>query len=285
MIIDKIKSEKSFTNTEKTISKFILGNLEMVPNMSAEELGRLTYTSKATVVRFSQKLGLSGFYELKLNLIAELNQNNRLDKLLANEPITDKSTYEDITNTLQSIYDKVLTNTKLSLNKNTMQRINNFLLHSERIDIYGTGISYYLAQSASFKIETLGVDCSAYESINMHSLASRHKKRTLSLIISFTGANRTIRQMAKYLKKASDNYVVGIVGPHNESIKECCDDIIEIPNRDSILSLDVINSFIAANYVLDCLFSMILSNNYHEHVNSSINMLQYSSLILENLTE
>ncbi|MDN3139615.1 MurR/RpiR family transcriptional regulator [Enterococcus faecalis] len=285
MIVDKMKYAKDFTDNEKNISKFVLKNLEQIPNMSAEELGKLTYTSKATVVRFSQKLGLSGFYEFKLHLIAELNQNSRVNNLLANEPITDSSTYEDIINTVPILYDKVLTNTKLSFNKNTMQRINNFLLHADGIEIYGTGISYYLAQAAAFKIETLGFDCSAYESINTYALAAKHKKKTLSLVISFTGSNQTAKQIAKYLKKASNNYVIGILGPHNEAIKECCDDIIEIPNRDSILSLDVINSFIAANYVLDCLFAMILSSNYHEHINSSLKLLQYSSLIFENIDD
>lgn len=278
MIIEKIKASNNFTNNEKNIAKFVLENLEQIPNMSAKEMAKFTYTSKATIVRFSQKLGLSGFYEFKLLLIAELNQNNRVNNLLANEPITDESTYEDIINTLPNLYDKALTNTRLSFNKNTMQRIKNFLLHADCIEIYGTGISYYLAQSAAFKIETLGLDCSAYESINTYALATKHKKKTLSLVISFTGTNQTVKQMTKYLKKASNNYVVGILGPYNESIKECCDDIIEIPNRDSISSLDIINSFIAANYTLDCLFAMILSNTYQEHVNSSLKLLQYSSL-------
>jgi hypothetical protein len=46
------------------------------------------------------------------------------------------------------------------------------------------------------------------------------------------------------------------------------------------LSLDIITSFTATNYILDIFFSIILANNYDAHVKSSIEMLQYESLLL-----
>ena len=48
-----------------------------------------------------------------------------------------------------------MTNTRLSLDKNVMTRINNVLQRAECIDIYGTGISYALAQAAAFKFAEL----------------------------------------------------------------------------------------------------------------------------------
>ena len=177
--------------------------------------------------------------------------------MLAGEPIHDKSTYTDIINTLPGIYDKAVTNTRLSLDKNSMNRIHNMLRRVECIDIYGTGVSYILAQSAAFKFATLGVECSAYESVNGHYLAARKNKRTIAFLISFTGANRTMIRAAKYLRKATNNFVVGIVGPYNEVISRECHEIVEIPNRDSLVSLDVITSFSAVNYVIDSPVGML----------------------------
>ena len=48
--------------------------------------------------------------------------------------------------------------------------------------------------------------------------------------------------MAEYLRTATHNHVVGILGPHNQRIRPWCHEVVEIPNRDSILSLDVITS-------------------------------------------
>ena len=259
MLLEKLKEQANFTNHEKEVAGYILKHMDKIPGMSSTELAQASFTSKATVVRLSQKLGLTGYQEFRLKLVEEINQKNRLSKMLEGEPITDKSSYSDIIHTLPVIYDKAVTNTRLSLDKNTIIRINNFLKRAECIDIYGTGISYILAQSAVFKFATLGIECSAYESINAHYLAARSNKKTIAFLISFTGANRTVIQMARYLREATNNYVVGIMGPHNQVIRKWCHEVVEIPNRDSLLSLDVITSFSATTYILDIFFFFLLS--------------------------
>ena len=56
----------------------------------------------------------------------------RIDKdMIVNEPITDKSTYQDIINALPILYDKAVTNTKLALDQNCMNRIRQVLLREE----------------------------------------------------------------------------------------------------------------------------------------------------------
>ncbi|TLQ08418.1 MurR/RpiR family transcriptional regulator [Marinilactibacillus psychrotolerans] len=280
MLIEQLRNEEHFTNHEKDVAHFILDNIDEVSNMTSEQLAKSAYTSKATVVRLCQKLGLHGYQEFRLKLVAEINQNNLINRLLANEPITNASSYMDIMQTLPLLYDKAITNTRLSLDKNCMNRINNSLKNLDCINIYGTGISYMLAQSAAFKFSTLGIDCSAYERINAHALSAKKEKKTISFLISFTGANRTVTRIAEYLKQSTNNYIVGIVGPHHKDIQQWCDELIEIPNRDSLLSLDIITSFTATNYILDIFFSIILANNYDAHVKSSIEMLQYESLLL-----
>ena len=279
MLLQQLKEGSNFTKNEKNVAHYILGHMDKVPNMSAGELAKASFTSKATVVRLSQKLGLTGYQELKLKLVAEINQSNRINQILENEPITNKSSYSDIINTLPILYDKAITNTRLSLNKNSMNKINNFLQTAECIDIYGTGICYILAQSAAFKFATLGMECSAYESINSHYLAARKNKKTIAFLISFTGANLTINRMARYLRESTNNYVVGIMGPHSEDIRKWCHEIVETSNRDSLLSLDVITSFTATTYVLDIFFALLLSRRYEEHVKSSLEMLTHTPLL------
>lgn len=156
MLLVQLKEMKNFTNHEKDIANYILAHMEQIPDMSAGELAKSTLTSKATVVRLSQKLGLSGYHEFKLKLIAEVNQNERIGQILANEPITPHSSYTDIIHTLPGLYDKAITNTRLTLNKSDMLRIDRLLREAECIDIYATGISYTLAQAAAFKFATLG---------------------------------------------------------------------------------------------------------------------------------
>lgn len=281
MMIEKLKEDANFTNQEREVAHYVLEYIDRIPEMSTNDLARASFTSKATVVRLCKKLGLSGYQQFKLKLVEEINQKQRMDQLLLNEPITNKSSYNDIINTLPILYDKAVTNTKLALDKNSINRINQVLQRAECIDLYATGISYMLAQSAAFKFATLGVESSVYESINGHYLAARKNKKTIAFLISFTGANRTVIRMARYLREATNNYVVGIVGPHNQVIRKWCHEIVEIANRDSILSLDVISSFSATTYVLDIFFSLLLANCYEKHAYSSMEMLSHMHILLD----
>ena len=120
VLLVQLKEMKSFTNHEKDIANYILAHMEQISDMSAGELAKSMLTSKATVVRLSQKLGLSGYHEFKLKLIAEVNQNERIGQILANEPITPNSSYSDIIHTIPGLYDKAVTNTRLTLNKGDM---------------------------------------------------------------------------------------------------------------------------------------------------------------------
>ena len=54
--------------------------------------------------------------------------------------------------------------------------------------------------------------------------------------------------------------------------------MVEIPSRDSLLSLKVVTSFTATTYVLDIFFSMYLAQHYEEHVRSSLEMVCHESL-------
>ena len=56
-------------------------------------------------------------------------------------------------------------------------------------------ISSYL----QFVDNIIGVESSAYESINAYYLATRKHKKTVDFLITFTGANRSIIRRAKYL--------------------------------------------------------------------------------------
>lgn len=278
MILERLKSGEGFTHQEKAVAGYILDQIESIQSMSSEELAKASYTSKATVVRLCKKIGVAGYQELKLQLVSELVENIRVNQLLASEPINEKSHYQDILDALPKLYDKAISETRLCMDKNVMIRVFNRIKSADRIFIYGSGISYILAQSASFKFETLGMECKACESVNSHYLAAGKKKKTVSFIITFTGANRSMIDVARYLREVTDTYIVGIVGRHNDKMRQLCHEVVEIPSRDSLLSLKVVTSFTAATYVLDVFFSMYLAQHYGEHVRSSLEMVCHESL-------
>ena len=56
MLLEKLQEHKNFTAHEKDVAEYILSHLDQISELSAGELAKASYTSKATVVRLSQKL-------------------------------------------------------------------------------------------------------------------------------------------------------------------------------------------------------------------------------------
>ena len=266
MLVDKLQEQSDLTPQEQVVASFILENMKMIPSFSAQGLAGKSFTSKATVVRLCQKLGFSGFQEFKLQLLAEWHEKQRLDALLSEEPISSHTNFEDLLDILPQIYDKALTNTRFTLRKQQLPKLINFIEKSDQIIFLGTGISYISAQAAAFKFSNLGLQATAMESLNKHFLALNKDKKTVFFLISFTGKHESILQMARYLKQEGFCPIVGLVGPYYEQLKPYCHEIIELPNRESLIGLDVVSSNISLTYIIDLLFSMYLAKTYDKQV-------------------
>jgi DNA-binding MurR/RpiR family transcriptional regulator len=273
MIIDTLEKMENFTSQEREIARFILENPSLIKELSTEELAKATFTSQATVVRLCKKLETKGYNDFKLKFSTEYLENSRVRELLKDEPITSKSTYNDIIDIIPKMYESAVTNTKLMLNPNVMTRVANRLKKARKIDFYGHGISYNLARQAAFKYSSIGIDCLAHDGINEHYIAARKDhSQIVAVLISFTGKNSSIISIAKYLKRYGI-YVVGISGYRTSEMVNSCDEIIQIDTKKLVLSMEVITSVISTQYILDIFFSILLANNYETNIRSSLEIL------------
>lgn len=71
LIIEQLVNKYNFTNSEKSISDYILSNTDLFFELSAEEVAKLTFTSKSTVVRMCKKLDTN---------IKNMNTRSHIDK-------------------------------------------------------------------------------------------------------------------------------------------------------------------------------------------------------------
>ena len=270
MIIDKLERMDDFTSQEKEIAKYILENPTLIKELSTEELAKATFTSQATVVRLCKKLETKGYNDFKLKLSTEYLEAARVREFLKDEPITKESTYDDIIDIIPKMYDSAITNTKLMLNSNVINRVINRLKEARKIDLYGYGISYSVARQAAFKFLSIGIDSMAHDGLNEHYItASKDNSHVVAILISFTGRNSSIIKIAKYLRRHGI-YVIGISGKRSLEMVESCNEIIQIDTKKLILSMEVITAVISTQYILDILFSMLLASNYENNIKASL---------------
>lgn len=77
LISNKLESMDSLSKSEEVIANYVLNEKENIENLSTKDLANATYTSPSTVVRLSQKLGFSGWNELKEKYLEELQYLNK----------------------------------------------------------------------------------------------------------------------------------------------------------------------------------------------------------------
>ena len=270
MIINKLEKKENFTNNEREIADYILKHLDEIHLLSAENLAKKAFVSKATVVRFCKKFDVNGYRDFQRQLDREISEMKKIQVLLSEEPVNSNTNYNDIVSIIPSLYEKVIGATKLNLDAVVMEKIIERLKNAKKIEIYGTGISYILAKLASFKFMTLGIESAAYDGLNEHYIISTEKgEKDMALIISLSGNNPYMIRIAEYLKKRGV-FVVGIGNGSSEEIQKACSEYIEIYAPNYILSFEMVSAFTGINYVLDIFFTSLLVSNYYKNVNTSL---------------
>lgn len=274
MIIDKLESKSEFTTTEIVVADYILNHLLEINEVTINDLAKRTYTSKATIIRLCKKLNLYGFTDLQKRLSQEIVETKRLNALLEEEPINETTTVKEVMAIVPTIYEKAITDTHLTFNSNQINRVVNRLKHVSKLDIYGMGITYSVAKTAAFKFSTIGIVAEAHDGINEHYIVATEKqKNRIAIVLSFSGKNKMMVAVAKYVRKAGF-FVIGIGDEGSGVLSKVCDEYIEIYQKKTILSLEVITAMTAMNYVLDVLFTSRLITDYSENELNSLKVIE-----------
>ncbi|WP_243175881.1 hypothetical protein [Clostridium sp. NSJ-49] len=90
LIIERLE-QCDFSASEKTLIDYILKAKESIKDKTTKEIAKETFTSASTLVGIAQKLGFSGWNELKESYLKELEYlNSHFDSIDANIPFNKK---------------------------------------------------------------------------------------------------------------------------------------------------------------------------------------------------
>ena len=125
---------------EKKIANYLLDHTGEIISLSISEFAAHCDCGNATVVRFSRRLGLEGYQELKLRIAAELNAASSIGGEISRED----GCYEIFQKRINDIYDS-LKNTETVLDPDAL---NKMIVASRIASLRDTGIFQVLPMSA-----------------------------------------------------------------------------------------------------------------------------------------
>lgn len=242
--------EKSFTVTEKEIARYILDHTHDVLNYSAQTLAEKTKTSPAAVIRFSKKLGYSGFSELKVNLA--LSQKNSDE---------DIETVVEETDSLATLIDKCCRLNMMTVHK-TYQMINESQLynaielieHADTVYLFGVGSSSIVAYDLSQKLIRIGKKAIYNTDIHIQMTFSESMtKNDVGIFISYSGLTKGLVGMAKKLHNEGIS-TISITQKSNNLIAKNSDIQFYVPLEERQIRIGAISSRTASLVVTDLLY-------------------------------
>lgn len=107
-VLKDLKLFKEGTSSDLSIRDYILENMESIKKLSARELGKVTYISAATVVRFCSKLGYQGYSDFKIKFVSELKLIDEEQHTLGEIEINEKENVVTIMRKMTEIEKKAV---------------------------------------------------------------------------------------------------------------------------------------------------------------------------------
>ncbi len=258
----KIKNlQSSFTDSENKIAKYILEHGIEVCNLTAEELANTTNTSPASIIRFSKKVGYSGFQELKIAIAKDTEKDNFNENKIY-EAITCKDSTTEIIEKIALENIKAIKDTIKLLDKDSIDKATNVMINADKINLFGVGSSSLVAADLQYKLVRINMPAVLHEDYHLQLVsASNMNEKSVAIAISHSGKTKETYKALEIAKKAGAK-TISITKFGNNPISDMADINIYTSEIETKLRMGAIASRIAQLTVIDILFVNIIKKNY-----------------------
>ncbi len=241
--------------SEKRVAEWLLSHAGEVLPYSITELAELSESSEATIVRFSKRLGFSGYQELKLSLAQEHDHRVVLPTITETD-----SCFEILEKVCNDAYLS-LERTKRLLVADTMTAAAERIAAARRCVLIGLGSSASVAQDAANKFLRAGCSSYAYGDTHMQTIAISHLGEGDVVIgISQSGSSKDIVEGLR-LARSRGVTTIAVTGTERSPIIRQSDIVLLTDTEEVRHGALALNSHISRLMVLDALCYYIAYRN------------------------
>lgn len=264
-VIRKLREADNLNDTELIIRNYILDYPEKIKNMTVRSLALELYISTASIIRFTQKLQYQGFSDFKMQLLEELKTD-----ILAQDDIKEikkKDSIASIVNGLASIEKKILDDTRSDLSYEQLSRILDYFEASSYVDFYSTDLNTAIAKYGKNQMFHAGKIANTFNSVNIQQLMSLNQQEGhLAVIISSTGENRILCEVAKNLKKTKTKSIL-ITAVEKSTLSRICSETLLATSTFEVEKYKTIMFSTSAKYFIDIIFCCLFSKHFDAVMN------------------
>ena len=196
-LVARIHNVRGLSSSQRRIADCVLGRMNEAAFWGVEEMAERSQSSVATVVRFAQKLGYTGFMELRQALVAQAKKQDRTGEAFFLAPAEAAATLVEVARRdVQNIEQMVH-----GVNENLMLAVVEALLASRHRVVIGRGISQLMASQLAYLLTQAGLPTIEGSSADFAAQAANLGPQDLLVAFSFQPYSSETLDAATYAKK------------------------------------------------------------------------------------
>lgn len=260
-IYKRIEQLHKLNENEKMIVKYLVDNLDQIPQLSSRELARRTYTSSTAIIRFIKKLGYQSYNDFKLHIVSDLKNLK-----LSDNSIVSKEDILSLINKMSDIEVAVISQTKEMLSIDVLNHISVLLNQYQYIDILASDANATIAKYASHILWRTGKIVQVFLESDLQQMMSIHIPNDhIVIAISKFGTQVSILKSVDLLKKRNIP-LIAITSNKDSDLAKKCQYVLYGVIEDTAYKLSDIVFYISLKYLFDLLYVMIFSQNYEDTI-------------------
>ncbi|MGX7197759.1 MurR/RpiR family transcriptional regulator [Enterococcus olivae] len=181
----------TLTKSEKKIADYLLEIKEKTIYSTMSDIKEMTQVGDATIVRFCQKLGFSGFADLKIEIAKE--------DFSRSQPVEENTFYDHV---LDRLFD-ALNSTRQLINENELIRALSAITDARHLYVFGVGSSGNTSMNLENMFLRVGVHCKAVTDPHFQAQSASLLNEE-DVVIGFSLSGRT-KDTYDSMKIAKDN--------------------------------------------------------------------------------
>jgi RpiR family murPQ operon transcriptional repressor len=281
-IIIKLNAMKNqLTSIEKKIAEYILEDPERIKNLNTYEIAKNCDTSQASIVRFSKKLGFSGFPDFKLSLSQDIgNRKAESHVNIMHEELKSTDSFEIIGKKVATENIRAVNNTYEITDFNELEKAVQAINNARKIMLVGVGFSGIVARDFYFKLMELGKVASFENDSHMQlSYLSTMNENDILFVISHSGKTLELFNLAKVAKN-KEIKIITLTSVASNPIRELGDIKLSTVEMKSDFRATALSPRISQLTVIDMIYIklMLENENLQDYIFNAIELVKDSKL-------
>lgn len=240
----------SYTETERKLAAYFLQHTQETTLSSAQKLGEEVGVSAAAVIRFSHRLGYSGFTAMKVDLAGDrTNEISNFDDM-----IDENDSIAVVIKKAENLNTMLQDQAYRLLNTQCVEQAVDILLHCRNIYLFGISGSGIVCADFMEKLSRINRSAIYHKDFHDQLASAAHMtEQDAALAVSYSGKTHEVNTAMRFARERGTP-TIAITQFKKSPLTKLADTLLYIPTTERELRIGAIASRNASLIVTDLLY-------------------------------